>query len=144
MVRRLDTNTMDSITGSFLHELYSKHRNSTQAESMHLCAVMTAVVDLIQSQGLAVSPTSVFAAAMSSLDDDSSKDPTVRPAAALMGLSCPPEASTQLTSLLACADHSSSVHTADGSPPKSAHRRPASQVWPCHCGPVLNRGAQQR
>ena len=72
---------MDTITGSFLSDLYSKHRNSTQAESMHLCAVMTAVIEVIESQGLAVSPTSVFAAVMSSLSEDSSADPTVRPQA---------------------------------------------------------------
>ena len=77
MARGAVISTMDSITGSFLADLYSKHRNSTQAESMHLCAVMTAVVEMIESQGLAVSPTSVFAAVMASLGEDSSTDPTV-------------------------------------------------------------------
>ena len=70
---------MDAITGSFLSELFSKHRNSTQAESRHLCAAMAAAVELIEGQGLQITPTAVFAAVMPALTDSPPPDAEVRP-----------------------------------------------------------------
>ena len=67
--RLSEGSAIDAITGSFLAELFGKHRNSTQAESQHLCAAMTAVVELIEGQGLQITPTAVFAAVMATLNE---------------------------------------------------------------------------
>ena len=69
---------LDAITGSFLGELFGKHRNSTQEESRHLCAAMTALVELIEGQGLQITPTAVFAAVMAALSETPLAEPAVR------------------------------------------------------------------
>ena len=49
-------------------EIYAKHRNSTQPESQQVCAVLGAVLEVVQAEGLQPTPTTLFAALMSSLE----------------------------------------------------------------------------
>jgi hypothetical protein len=49
-------------------EVLSKHGHSAQPESQQLVAVLHALKDAIQAEGLATSPTSYFAAGMSALE----------------------------------------------------------------------------
>lgn len=54
-------------------EIYAKHRNSTQPESQEVCAVLGAVLEVVQAEGLQPSPTALFAALMSSLEKPETK-----------------------------------------------------------------------
>ncbi len=49
-------------------EIYAKHRNSTQPESQQVCAVLGAVLEVVQAEGMQPTPTTLFAAVMSSLE----------------------------------------------------------------------------
>ena len=49
-------------------ELWDRHCRSRQPESKATCAVLEAVADILQQEGIAPSPTAVFAATMSSLE----------------------------------------------------------------------------
>ncbi|KAL0054199.1 hypothetical protein WJX82_005285 [Trebouxia sp. C0006] len=49
-------------------EIYAKHRNSTQPESHQVCAILGAVLEVVQAEGLQPTPTTLFAALMSSLE----------------------------------------------------------------------------
>lgn len=49
-------------------EIYAKHRNSTQPESQQVCAVLGAVLEVVQAEDLQPTPTTLFAALMSSLE----------------------------------------------------------------------------
>jgi ribosomal RNA-processing protein 12 len=49
-------------------DLLARHQNSRQPESVQLCIVASAVVDVVRSEGLRPTPTALFAALMSSLE----------------------------------------------------------------------------
>lgn len=49
-------------------EIYAKHRKSIQPESQQLCAVLGAVLEVVQAEGLHPTPTALYAALMSSLE----------------------------------------------------------------------------
>lgn len=55
---------MEGVAG----EIYAKHRNSTQPESHQVCAILGAVLEVVQAEGLQPTPTTLFAALMSSLE----------------------------------------------------------------------------
>ena len=61
-------------------ELRARHGRSTQPESGAVLAVLQAVLDVLAAEGMAPSPTAIFAACMSSLESspDTRKDPLVR------------------------------------------------------------------
>lgn len=52
---------------SFVEQLRAKHLNSKQPESQNIVAVLSAIIDVINSQKLQPTPVSVFAAVVSSL-----------------------------------------------------------------------------
>ena len=54
--------------GDPVAELWDRHCRSRQPESKATCAVLEAVADILQQEGIAPSPTAVFAATMSSLE----------------------------------------------------------------------------
>ncbi|DBA66455.1 TPA: hypothetical protein ACH3X2_002431 [Trebouxia sp. C0005] len=56
--------TVEGVAG----EIYAKHRNSTQPESHQVCAILGAVLEVVQAEGLQPTPTTLFAALMSSLE----------------------------------------------------------------------------
>ena len=63
----------------FAAHLLAKHRNSAQPESRQLCAVLGAILEVLQAEGLQPTPTAVFAAVMSSLEKvDGQSSPEVR------------------------------------------------------------------
>ena len=59
---------MENSAGGVVGEIYAKHRNSTQPESQQVCAVLGAVLEVVQAEGLQPTPTALFAALMSSLE----------------------------------------------------------------------------
>ena len=59
---------MEDSAGGVVGEIYAKHRNSTQPESQQVCAVLGAVLEVVQAEGLQPTPTALFAALMSSLE----------------------------------------------------------------------------
>lgn len=54
--------------GGISSEILGRHGHSAQPESQQIVAVFHAVVEVIASEGMTVSPVSLFAAVMSSLD----------------------------------------------------------------------------
>jgi hypothetical protein len=60
-------------TGSLINEILAKHARSPQPESRKLCAILQAVVEVLQMQGLQPTPTSLFAAIMSSLETEETR-----------------------------------------------------------------------
>ena len=56
-------------------ELLAKHKNSTQASSQVLCAVLAATLEVLESQGLPATPAALFAAVMSSLEKPEGSGP---------------------------------------------------------------------
>lgn len=50
------------------NEIFSRHRNSNQPQSQQLCAILAAVLEVLQAQELAPTPTALYAALMSSLE----------------------------------------------------------------------------
>lgn len=59
---------MEDPQGGVVGEIYAKHRNSTQPESQQVCAVLGAVLEVGQAEGLQPTPTALFAALMSALE----------------------------------------------------------------------------
>lgn len=63
----------------FLDALRARHANSKQPESQAIVAVLSAIVDVINSQKLQPTPVSIFAAVVSSLSTGGPQsDPQVR------------------------------------------------------------------
>ena len=60
----MDTAIADGVAA----EIYAKHRNSSQPESQQVCAVLGAVLEVVQAQSMQPSPTALFAALMASLE----------------------------------------------------------------------------
>lgn len=56
------------MSGSVADEVVSRYGASQQAASQQVVAVLRAVEEVVQAQGLALTPTSYFAAIMSALD----------------------------------------------------------------------------
>ena len=54
--------------GGIVSEIYAKHQKSIQPESQQLCAVLGAVLEVVQAEGLNPTPTTLYAALMSSLE----------------------------------------------------------------------------
>jgi hypothetical protein len=52
---------------NLVEELLARHQNKQQPESIALTSVITAVRDVVKSQGLKVSPVALFAATAASL-----------------------------------------------------------------------------
>ena len=70
--------TMAEDTGFAAH-LLAKHRNSAQPESRQLCAVLGAILEVLEAEGLQPTPIAVYAAVMSSLEKvESQSSPEVR------------------------------------------------------------------
>ena len=57
-----------AVTDGVAAEIYAKHRHSAQPESQQVCAVLGAVLEVVQAQALQPSPTALFAALMASLE----------------------------------------------------------------------------
>ncbi|KAL4855011.1 RRP12-like protein [Chlorella vulgaris] len=55
-------------TRSLAQEIFAKFGGKTQAESRQLVAILTAVQEVVMSQGMEVTPTAMFAALMASLE----------------------------------------------------------------------------
>lgn len=53
--------------GSVAAEIYDRHKRSSQPESREVCAVLGAILEVVAAEGLQPSPTTLFAAVMSSL-----------------------------------------------------------------------------
>ena len=58
----------DAAVPGVASEIYAKHRNSTQPESQQVCAVLGAVLEVVQAEGLQPTPTTLFAALMASME----------------------------------------------------------------------------
>jgi hypothetical protein len=54
-------------------EIMSRHRKSQQPESQQVCAVLGAVQEVVRAEGLEVTPTALFAALMSALENDATR-----------------------------------------------------------------------
>lgn len=54
--------------GGIIADIYAKHGKSIQPESQQLCAVLGAVLEVVQAEGLQPTPTALYAALMSSLE----------------------------------------------------------------------------
>ncbi len=59
--------------GGIFDEVSGRHGQSQQPESKQLMAVLNALRDVISAEGLTLSPTSYFAAAMSALEKPETK-----------------------------------------------------------------------
>ena len=64
----IDTAMEEPETGGIVSDIYAKHRTSIQPESQQLCAVLGAVLEVVQAEGLQPTPTTLYAALMSSLE----------------------------------------------------------------------------
>ena len=53
-------------------EVYARHAHSQQPESQQLCAALSAILEVIEAQGMQPSPTALFAAIMVSLENSTS------------------------------------------------------------------------
>eukprot|EP00878_Enallax_costatus_P036532 GHUV01041032.1.p1 GENE.GHUV01041032.1~~GHUV01041032.1.p1 ORF type:complete len:246 (+),score=51.10 GHUV01041032.1:709-1446(+) len=60
----MDTNA----DGGIVTEIQSRHGHSAQPESQQVLAVLQAVLEVINAEGMAATPTTIFAALMSALD----------------------------------------------------------------------------
>lgn len=58
---------IEAMESNLIQELLSRHQNKPQPESVALTSVLTAIRDVVEDQGLSVSPVSSFAAAVASL-----------------------------------------------------------------------------
>ena len=64
-------NMMDADTdGGVVDELSSRHGSSAQPQSKQVMAVLQAVLDVLQAEGMPCTPTTMFAAVMSALDKE--------------------------------------------------------------------------
>eukprot|EP00873_Tetraselmis_striata_P019446 jgi/Tetstr1/439710/TSEL_028129.t1 len=54
-------------------EILGRHRKSTQPESQQVCAVLGAVLEVVKGEGLEPTPTALFAALMSALENDATR-----------------------------------------------------------------------
>lgn len=54
-------------------EIYARHLNSRQSSSKQLCAILTAVLEVLKAEALQPTPTALFAALMSSLEKPSTR-----------------------------------------------------------------------
>ena len=66
----------------FATEILNRHRHSQQPASQQLCAVVGAVLEVVQAAGLQPSPTAIFAAVMSALENPETQ------ASAEVGIRC--------------------------------------------------------
>lgn len=65
--------------GGISAEVTSRYGNSAAPDSKQVIAVLQAVTDIIKAEGLPVTPTSLFAATMSALENpDAQASPEVR------------------------------------------------------------------
>jgi ribosomal RNA-processing protein 12 len=72
--------TFGSEDGGIVSELQSRHGHSAQPESQQVLAVLGAVLEVISSQGMPATPTSMFAAIMSAMETtDAQQSPVVSP-----------------------------------------------------------------
>jgi hypothetical protein len=72
--------TFGSEDGGIVPELQSRHGHSAQPESQQVLAVLGAVLEVISSQGMPATPTSMFAAIMSAMETtDAQQSPVVSP-----------------------------------------------------------------
>lgn len=58
----------DDHDATLVNEILAKHRNSRQPESVQLCAVLGAVVEVTKAEGLQPTPTALYGALMSALE----------------------------------------------------------------------------
>ncbi len=61
--------TQDEPRGSVASELLAKHRRSNQPESQQICVVLGAILEVLDGEGMEATPTALFAAIMSSLQN---------------------------------------------------------------------------
>ena len=101
--------------GDPVAELWDRHCRSRQPESKATCAVLEAVADILQQEGIAPSPTAVFAATMSSLERADASMPAEQTGAML----------TVLATALDIADIREPEKTADS----AKHLPTASMSW---------------
>lgn len=62
---------------SLTQEIFAKHRNGTQPESQHICIILSSILEVIASEGLQPTPTAIFAALISSLQQHEISSPSV-------------------------------------------------------------------
>lgn len=63
----INQTTSKEMESDLIQELLSRHQNKPQPESVALTSVLTAIRDVVEDQGLNVSPVSLFVAAVASL-----------------------------------------------------------------------------
>eukprot|EP00879_Flechtneria_rotunda_P018341 GHRR01019238.1.p1 GENE.GHRR01019238.1~~GHRR01019238.1.p1 ORF type:complete len:243 (+),score=93.56 GHRR01019238.1:96-824(+) len=61
-------NMAQNADGGIVAEIHSRHGRSAQPESQQVLAVLRAVLEVISAEGMAATPTTIFAALMSALD----------------------------------------------------------------------------
>ena len=75
---------MDATISDVHAEIKARHGHSMQPESLQLKAILQAVTEVIQAQGMEVTPLTLFAATMSALEKpESLASPQVRAGAAV-------------------------------------------------------------
>lgn len=78
---RFESKLADS---GLLAEVQARHGHSAQPESLAVCAVLQAVLDVVAAEGLEPTPTAIFAGIMSALERPNAlESPEARGAAAL-------------------------------------------------------------
>jgi ribosomal RNA-processing protein 12 len=65
-----------SSDGGIISEVKSRHGHSAQPESQQVMAVLQAVLEVIQAEGMSATPTTIFAALMSALDRPDAQNST--------------------------------------------------------------------
>ncbi|GAB4822579.1 hypothetical protein N2152v2_009625 [Parachlorella kessleri] len=58
----------DAPADGLVASIFARHQKSPQPQSQQLCAILTAVLDVLRAEGLQATPTALYAALMSSLE----------------------------------------------------------------------------
>ena len=135
--------TMEQPSGGVVTEVYAKHRNSTQPESQQVCAVLGAVMEVVQSEGLQPTPTALFAALMSSLEKpETQASPQVWHGLLVVYLFPCPVWYLEVVLVILCSGGGSNVHVAGKRAGQGAYSNPALEVQRICTGHAANSGAE--
>jgi ribosomal RNA-processing protein 12 len=70
----------NSGNGTVVDEIYARHRHSKQPTSQQLCAILDSVTEVLNGQAMKPTPTALFAAVMSSIEQSKAQaSPEVSP-----------------------------------------------------------------
>lgn len=133
-----------SSSGGVVAEVYAKHRNSTQPESHQVCAVLGAVIEVVQAEGLQPTPTALFAALMSSLEKPETQvSPQVWQCLLKAHLlPCPVLFVNKASLMISHSGGRSNVYTAGECARQGAYSNPALQVQRLCSGHAAYSGAE--